>query len=284
VCGGLSWYRKSSSLMKGAFLLWLPLLEPLDAPAPGFAEQLIDSMLEILKTTSMDYALDELKCSSAVPFLASSPPVPEDKEFNKALTAWIKQLTGTSPAHRFGRTTPTESGGATLDVDSLAKQCIFSPNEWYAPRTQTQIMTTDLFPRTLDILTHILKCHPALNSKYSVLASIARTQASFVIETADKDTAGKATKKSKTNRTTRAIQDIEDELSQFEEKLGSIDSQMEEWMQGRCQLREGQNQNGRKQDMAIDGQKAGNDESGKQSYHKWARYPGVWTPRPIGVL
>ena len=121
--------------MKGAFLLWLPLLEPLDASAPSFAEQLIGSILEILRATYMNYALDELKSSSAVPFLVLSPPIPEDREFNKALVAWIKQFTGTSPAHKFGRTTPTESGDATLDIDSLAKQCIFSPNEWYALRS-----------------------------------------------------------------------------------------------------------------------------------------------------
>ncbi|KAF8438233.1 Las1-like-domain-containing protein [Terfezia claveryi] len=256
--------KKSSSLMKGAFLLWLPLLEPLDASAPSFAEQLIGSMLEILKTIPMDYALDELKSGSTVPFLASSPPVLEDRGFNKALVAWIKQFTGASTACKFGRTTSPETGDATLDVDSLAKQCIFKPNEW-----------------TLDILAHILKCHPALNSKYSVLASIAQTQASLAIEASHKDIEGKVSKKSKTNRTTRALQDIEDELLQFEEKLASLDSQMEEWMQGRYRLREGQNQNGEKQDMAIDGQKGENDDCGN---HKWTKYPGVWTARPIGVL
>ena len=149
---------------------------------------------------------------------------------------------------------------------------------------QSRIMTANLFPRTLDILTHILKYHPALNSKYSVLASIARAQVSFAIETADKDITGKNSKKPKTNRTTRAIQDVEDELSKFEEKLASIDSQIEEWMLGRYRLREGQNQNRGKQDMAIDNQKTEDSEGGKQSYHKWSRYPGVWTPRPIGVL
>ncbi|KAF8425125.1 Las1-like-domain-containing protein [Tirmania nivea] len=256
--------KKPSSLMKGAFLLWLPLLEPLDASVPGFAEQLIGSMLEILKTTSMDYALDELKSSSAVPFLASSPPAPEEREFSKALVAWIKKFTGTSPERTFGRSMSVESGNATLDIDSLAKQCIFSPNEW-----------------TLDILAHILKCHPSLNSKYSVLASIARTQASFAIEAADEDIAGRVSKKPKNNKTTRTIQDIEGELSQFEEKLAGMDSQMEEWMR---RFGEGMNQNGRKQDVDIDGQQAEDGESGKQSYQRWSRYPGVWTPRPIGVL
>ncbi|RPB23768.1 Las1-domain-containing protein [Terfezia boudieri ATCC MYA-4762] len=252
--------KKSSALMKGAFLLWLPLLEPLDVSAPNFAEQLISSMLEIL--TPMDYALDELKSGSTVPFLASSPPVPKDREFNKALVAWIKHFTGASTSCKFGRTTSPETGVATLDIDNFAKQCIFRPNKW-----------------TLDILAHIFKCHPALNSKYSALASIAQTQASFAIEASHKDIEKKV---SKTNSTTRALQDIEDELLQFEEKLASMDSQMEEWMQRRYRLREGQNQNGGKQDMAIDGQKGEN--GGDCGNHKWTKYPGVWTPRPIGVL
>ena len=270
--------------MKGAFLLWLPLLEPLDASVPGFAEQLIGSMLEILKTTFMDYALDELKSSSAVSFLASSLSAPEDREFNKALVAWIKQFTGTSPAHKFGRATSTESRNLMLDIDSLAKKCIFSPNEWYAPHPQTQIMTTNCsFLRTLDILTHILKYHPVLSSKYSVLASIARTQASFALEAADKDIAGNFSKRSKTNKTMRAIQDIEDELSQFEEKLASIDSQVEEWVQGRHRLGEGRNQNREEQNVAVGGQRVEEVES-REQFQKWSRYPGVWTPRPIGVL
>jgi len=123
--------------MKGAFLLWLPLLRPLDASVPGFAEQLLGSMLDILKATPMGYALDESKSASIAPLLSSLLPIPEDREFNKALVAWIKEFTGTTPAHKFGRTTSIEAGNATLDIDSLAKQCIFSPNEWYLPCYQT---------------------------------------------------------------------------------------------------------------------------------------------------
>jgi len=149
------------------------------------------------------------------------------------------------------------------------------------PATRPDIIIVNLYFRTMDILSHILKCHPRLNSKYYLIASIAKTQASSAIDSVDKDTTGEVSERSKAHKTTRAIQDIEDELSQFEERLASIDSQMEEWMQGR--LHEGKSQSRGKQNSATDSQTA-EDETEGQSYHKWSRYPGMWTPRPIGVL
>lgn len=119
--------------MKGAFLLWLPLLEPLGASVTTFTEQLVNSMLESLKDTSMDYALDNLKASSVISVLASSCPAPtqEEKEFNKALVSWVKQLTRDSTMLKFGKAAPTELGNEAFDIEYVAKQCIYSPNEWY---------------------------------------------------------------------------------------------------------------------------------------------------------
>lgn len=126
--------RKSSSLMKGAFSLWLPLLERLDSSIPTFAEQLVMTMLENIKSPSMGAALQELKYSASVSSLEPQTPFPqhvEGTELNKALVAWIKQFTGNSPDAKFGKTAPVASGNSTLDIETVARRCFFSPNKWY---------------------------------------------------------------------------------------------------------------------------------------------------------
>lgn len=111
--------------MKGAFLLWLPLLEPLDIAIPGFMEQLISSILEILKTGTPGPIIHEENSIALNPI-----PGPEEKELNRALTAWTKQLVGQYSIHRLGKTGAT--GNITFDLHGVAKQCIFYPNAWYA--------------------------------------------------------------------------------------------------------------------------------------------------------
>ena len=119
--------------MKGAFALWLPLLESLDASIPTFTEQLVGSIFDIFKSTPTDSPVNQLRSTSAISLLASSAtsgPTPENKEFNKALLAWVKFWTSNTPAVKFGKPTSEDTSIATLDVESLVKQCIFNPNEW----------------------------------------------------------------------------------------------------------------------------------------------------------
>lgn len=145
--------RKSLSLMKGAFSLWLPLLEQLDSAIPTFAEQLVISMLESIKLPSMSAVLQELNCSVSVPCLGPPTPPPQpskDTELNKALVAWIKQLTGNSPDAKFGKTASVSSGNTSLDIEIVARKCFFSPNKWYFSFFQTP---SPLSRRTLFLLT-----------------------------------------------------------------------------------------------------------------------------------
>ena len=122
-------HRKSSPLMRGAFLLWDPLLEYLDTLVSNFANQLIGSMLEILQSTPSNSLLNQIKANSSIALLASSSSSPSmeghiDRELHKALLAWVIHLTGNPPTVKFGN-------NGTLDLDSLATQCIYDPNEWY---------------------------------------------------------------------------------------------------------------------------------------------------------
>ena len=117
--------------MKGAYILWLPLLEPLNIAVEGFIEHLISSVLDILKAATLDTTFSEENSIAWPPVLSSPTPAlaPEDKEFNRALVAWVKQLTGKHSIHKLSKAGPI--GNASFDLDSVAKQCIFCPNEWY---------------------------------------------------------------------------------------------------------------------------------------------------------
>ena len=270
--------------MKGAFSLWLPLLERLDSAVPAFSEQLVTSMLESIKSPPIGVDLQELMCSTYLDPPTSSPQSAEDIELNKALVAWIKQFTGNSPDARFGETAPAASGNTTLNIEAVARKCFLSPNKWSYSLFQIPIPSVDehysyFFIRKVEILDHILKCHRSLNSKYHVLASLAKD---YIASTAVAVSIGNvhgSTNKSTTSKRSykRSIQEIEDELSQFEERLEQMDYLTKERLEGIRHVCDARNA-----DTII---KQGQEESqsGPQT-RRWKEYQGVWIPRPIGVI
>ncbi|KAF8475672.1 Las1-like-domain-containing protein [Kalaharituber pfeilii] len=238
--------RKTTSLMKGAFLLWLPLLEPLDIAVPDFTEQLIASMLEILKCASFDQSLNTLKSSSTISVQSpSSAPGQNlvDREFNRAILAWIKHLTSSSS--RLGNNISLTNDEDKPYLNWLAKECLLNPNEW-----------------TIAFLEHILKTHPALEPKYSSITAVAKTQ---VLPTETSLLAQPGISRE------RPIQEIEDELSTFEDRLKSMKQHMDDFMQGKID---------QKDQVTLDHTK----DHCTRLTGKWKSWDGVWMPKPIGVL
>ena len=128
-----------------------------------------------------------------------------------------------------------------------------------------------IFTRTLELLHHILKHHPTLRAKYSAFESLAKVQI------ADSALATKtpSTKKSKK----RSIEDLEDELTHFEQRFAQMEKHMEGWMQGRV---DEINLEPAEKDVPAVFQIT--EEPKDATSGKWRRYEGIWTPRPIGVL
>ena len=121
--------------MKGAILLWTPLLDALDAAVPEFGNTLLLAMLESLKKK---------------PAPTTTRQEGEEEFATEAVMAWLVHLTTTTTT----TTTTTGSNNATkkkkksggggggggfgtnpdspIDLDGLAKQCVLYPSEWYA--------------------------------------------------------------------------------------------------------------------------------------------------------
>ena len=133
-----------------------------------------------------------------------------------------------------------------------------------------------MFTRTLEILDHILKRHPILDSRYSTLASLAKTQMTFTacVISGEK----RLSKKALNGVNTRPVQAIEAELSQFEERLLSVDQQISKWMQDTQE----NNKNITKELGATEGYET--EDTGQSQSQRWRKYPGVWKPRSIGIL
>ena len=267
--------------MKGAFLLWLPLIGPLDASLPNFTEQLINSILELLKSTSNDYSLNNLKSTSTLPLLASSSnlnSIAEDKQFNKALVAWVKQLTNNSSNLRFVNRNSVNSGNGTY-VDSLAKQCILAPNEWYGPSLANSKIVANIIIfsfRTVEILDHLIKWHSSVKLKYSTLAPLAKTQASAATVIGSNSDEPKGKFHRQANK--RPIQEIEDEVSQLEERRARMEKQMDDWIQCRLDCRAGDRVQEVVQEQSTEERRPRGQEA------RWMSYEGAWTARPIGVI
>ncbi|KAG0125863.1 Las1-like-domain-containing protein [Tuber indicum] len=98
--------KHKSSSMKGAILLWTPLLDALDAAVLGFGNSLLLAMLESLKRV----AAGGQQC-----------------EFAEAVMAWLVHLTTSNAKAKsgFGR-----NPDAPVDLDGLAKQCVLYPSKW----------------------------------------------------------------------------------------------------------------------------------------------------------
>lgn len=117
----------SSSIMKGAILLWTPLLNALDAAVPEFGNTLLLAMLESLKK-----------------HVGTARREGEREEFAaEAVMAWLVHLTTTTTTTGSNNATKKKrkSGGgggggfgtnpdSPIDLDGLAKQCVLYPSEW----------------------------------------------------------------------------------------------------------------------------------------------------------
>ena len=99
--------KHKSSSMKGAILLWTPLLDALDADVPEFGNTLLLAMLEGLKHVAA--------------------AATQRREFAEAVMAWLVHLTASNTNAKSGFGTNPD---APVDLDGLAKQCVLCPSEW----------------------------------------------------------------------------------------------------------------------------------------------------------
>ena len=114
--------RGKKKMMKGAKMLWTPLLGEVERLVPGFVRQLVEAMVEILK------ASEEL--SSA---LLRETVVAQDVElqthngeFVQAINAWVRYLTEKQQ-------TAAGAVGAGIDVELLVRGILLQPNKSYGP-------------------------------------------------------------------------------------------------------------------------------------------------------
>lgn len=127
---------------------------------------------------------------------------------------------------------------------------------------------------------HILKCHPSLKSKYHALASLVKDYITSTAVTVSMNNVYGSTDKSTTSKRSiykRPIQEIEDELAQFEERLEQIDYLTKERLKNIHHMSDVMNTG----TIIEQGQEETQHEP---QTRRWKEYQGVWTPRPIGVL
>lgn len=105
--------------MNGAFHLWLPLLDSLDASVSGFSNMLLSAMLDIFNTNRPLFTLLD----------GTNPDDTHPPEFMEAVLAWLKHLTSTNPEPKtnFGH-----RAISPIDYDELIKQCVVRPTERFA--------------------------------------------------------------------------------------------------------------------------------------------------------
>ncbi|KAA8894233.1 Las1-like-domain-containing protein [Sphaerosporella brunnea] len=142
--------KKKGKMMKGAKLLWTPLLVQLEGKVPGFVGRLVEAMGEVLKAAE-DLPAALLRGVKKGCEIAEDAP--GDAEFLAAVFAWLGFLTQK-------KQTGTGCVGAGVALEELVKQILLQPNEW-----------------NMQLLNHIFTEHPQLKPKYQTLADLASTQA-----------------------------------------------------------------------------------------------------------
>ncbi|PWW79493.1 Las1-domain-containing protein [Tuber magnatum] len=183
--------KHKSSSMKGAIILWTPLLDALDAAVPEFGNTLLLAMLECLKHVAT----------------AAS----QQCEFAEAVVAWLMHLTASNVNVKggFGRNLD-----APADLDELAKQCVLYPSKW-----------------TMRLLRHLLEEHTPLRRRYARLVGMAEAQIvlsrglGFEIEERIKKRASKADGEEEDTQFTgkkRSIHDVEEEVGMFEARYEAM--------------------------------------------------------------
>jgi len=110
--------KGKEKMMKGAKMLWTPLLAEVEKLAPGFVAQLVEAMVEILK------ASDELS-STLLRETGVTQDVEQqthDEEFVLAIGAWVRHLTEK-------KQTVAGAVGTGIDVDLLVRGILLHPNK-----------------------------------------------------------------------------------------------------------------------------------------------------------
>ncbi|KAH8148340.1 uncharacterized protein LAJ45_07441 [Morchella importuna] len=181
--------KKKAPLMNGAFHLWLPLLDSLDASVSGFSNMLLSAMLDIFNTNRPLFTLLD----------GTNPDDTHPPEFMEAVLAWLKHLTSTNPEPKtnFGH-----RAISPIDYDELIKQCVVRPTE-----------------RGLKFLRHLLNEYPAMNEKYARVVEIAATQ--VVLPPARKAENCTDTRK-------RKLEEVEAEVKEFEARFEAMKRQKAE--------------------------------------------------------
>ncbi|CUS09724.1 unnamed protein product [Tuber aestivum] len=236
--------KHKSSAMKGAILLWTPLLDALDAAVPEFGDALLLAMLESLKHVTAGATSQQL-------------------EFAEAVMAWLVHLTTSNADAKsgFGR-----DPDAPVDLAGLAKQCVLYPSKW-----------------TMRLLRHLLKEHAALRGRYARLVGMAEAQVvlsqdlAFEIEErmkkgewgtggeeGDTQFAGKK----------RSIHDVEEEVRMFEARYEAMK---------RVRLSRNSEGTITTSIPEGDKEAVGEQEGGV-AIGRWKKWSGKWVPRPIGVV
>ncbi|KAF8246342.1 Las1-domain-containing protein, partial [Wilcoxina mikolae CBS 423.85] len=188
--------KKKVKMMKGAKLLWMPLLGAVEAAVPGFLEGLVEAMVEVLK------AGEELSAALLREARAGRPEVLQtedvqpsyDVEFLAAVVAWLEFLTAQ-------KQTRSGSVGAGVDIEDLIKQALLQPNEW-----------------NMQLLNHLISEYPNLRPKYQVLIELAAIHVQT--QSSGKSKQGHAAGK-------RSREAIEAEIDAFEERFNRIQQQRE---------------------------------------------------------
>ncbi|KAL7271817.1 rRNA-processing protein las1 [Rhizina undulata] len=186
----------------------------------------LDSANQSFTLNLISSLLETIKSLPSSTFIPSSPPnVAANREFHLAIQHWLLQLT--SPASKLSR---------SLDIPSLLESCIFTPNE-----------------ATMKLLTHLLEHYPNMKQKYGAIAAMAEAQVPPSVPD------GKSTEKRK-----RGIEDVEEELKDFEGRFEMMAAQRKEW------------------DDRRRGEVAQN--VGVKRNGKWRKWEGHWVIKPIGVV
>jgi ribosomal biogenesis protein LAS1 len=118
--------KKKGALMNGAIMLWMPLLDSLDAYVAGFASALLRGIMEVLKGGAQESPIAGLLGESVLAEAREEQGGVIDGEFAEAVGRWLMHLTSVDAKVRFGKGT-----GGAVDIEELARACVLSPCEWY---------------------------------------------------------------------------------------------------------------------------------------------------------
>lgn len=145
----------AKTAIRGARLLWMPLLHAVEAAAPGFVASLVDAMLGVLRAGGGELATVLLKPAESGEDgdgdgddhdHAAAAAGECDAGFLAAVAAWLEFLTAEKQTQNGGV-------GAGIDVEELARQALMHPNQWFFASPSPQPAVLGIFPPSAEGLT-----------------------------------------------------------------------------------------------------------------------------------